>query len=430
MLEFQVLSVALEDRYPPALPSGLSREDVLEDNFHHFVKQERVEKKKAGCVAFVFGRAEDGRSVCTRVEGVRPCLFFALEPGETPGALKRELTAEMSERLKHGDTIFVSQKQFAHFYDFEPDPTSPSGRLVHEYAEARYTSLAGWRHARALRREDEDSPPDPAIRTAHEGQVDPHTQFLVENGIKPGAWVRVTGQPVDNRMTTCDVECEADVGTFAALPDKNLDSPYVVCYYDIETIGLQPEEGSCIQISLVFRKQGHPVAKHVVAVGTVDPIEGAVVHSVQSEGAALRKTRQIIIENDPDWLVTYNGTTFDNNYLAVRAMKGMAVREGVADFFYLGRYALRPSRLRELNLSSDGMGDNLLKYFDTAGRINLDFLVILRREHTSEVSYRLEHFANKFCGDEKEPMDYREIPKLQAGTSADRARLASYCVPR
>ena len=101
--------------------------------------------------------------------------------------------------------------------------------------------------------------------------MDPHTQFLVENGIKPGAWVRVTGQPVDNRMTTCDVECEADVGTFAALPDKNLDSPYVVCYYDIETIGLQPEEGSCIQISLVFRKQGHPVAKHVVAVGTVDP---------------------------------------------------------------------------------------------------------------------------------------------------------------
>ena len=72
--------------------------------------------------------------------------------------------------------------------------------------------------------------------------------------------------------------------------------------------------------------------------------------------------------------MTYNGTTFDNNYLAVRAMKGMAVREGVADFFYLGRYALRPSRLRELNLSSDGMGDNLLKYFDTAGRINLDFL--------------------------------------------------------
>jgi DNA polymerase delta subunit 1 len=42
--------------------------------------------------------------------------------------------------------------------------------------------------------------------------------------------------------------------------------------------------------------------------------------------------------------------------------------------------------------------------------------------------YTLNYFARKFCGLQKEDMDYREIPVLQAGSAEDRARLGSYCV--
>lgn len=426
-MEFQVLSVVLEDRYPKALPTGVTREDILEDGFCDDVNGEFVRKRCNGCVAFVFGRAEDGRSVCVRVEGVRPCLYYALKPGELPGQLRRELKAEVSSKLREWDDIAVTLKKYTHFYDFEPDPTTASGRHIHDYVEARYTSLAAWREAKKLRREDESGNPPAHVRPAHEGQVDPTMQFLQEAGIKPGGWVRADVEPVDQRVSSCDVEAESKLAGFTALPEKVLDAPYVSCYYDIETIGLDPEDGTLIQVSLVFSARGKAVEKHVVALGTVDPVEGVHVHSVHNEADVIRKTRHILMEKDPDWLVTYNGTSFDNNFLAVRASANHAEADAVAEFLYLGRFALRPTRFREQKLSSDGMGDNVLQYFDTPGRCNLDFLVILRREHTSEVSYKLDHFAAKFCGDEKEAMDYREIPKLQAGTAADRARLASYC---
>ena len=92
----------------------------------------------------------------------------------------------------------------------------------------------------------------------------------------------------------------------------------------------------------------------------------------------------------------------------------------VGEFFYLSRFALRPTRLRELSLSSDGMGDNVLYYFETPGRENLDYFVKLKRDLPSEMSHKLGVMARKFCADDKEDMDYREIPKLQAGTADDR----------
>ena len=133
--------------------------------------------------------------------------------------------------------------------------------------------------------------------------------------------------------------------------------------------------------------------------------------------------RQLVVRLDPDFLVAYNGVNFDNPFLDTRAR-----RCGVEDFHYLSRFARRPSRLCELNLSSGGMGDNVLRYFDAAGRCNLDWFVKLNRDLPSEGVYKLAHFARKFCGDDKEDMDYREIPVLQRGSPADRARLASYCV--
>ena len=143
----------------------------------------------------------------------------------------------------------------------------------------------------------------------------------------------------------------------------------------------------------------------------------------------LLKFRELIVLKDVDFLVTYNGVNFDNLFLAERAAAGRASRGRLDEFFFLSRFSLRPTKLRELSLNSAGMGNNLLRYFDTVGRENLDWYIKLKRDLPSEMSHKLGAMAAKFCNnDAKEDMDYREIPILQAGTDADRARLASYCV--
>lgn len=399
-----MLAVHLEDRYPRCV--NLTRAEVAldEDPTTTF-----VEAQQPGAIAFVFGRTATGRSVCVRVEGVRPRLFFSLE-GTTKQALRQTLEREVHTALH------VECRSMAHMYGYEPDPTSPSGRLVHEYAEVFYPSLRTFRAACSLRKDDPAREP-----MAHETFVNPTTRFLLEHRISPGGWVRVSScDQVDLRATTCDDEVLAE--RFEPLPEVKINSPYRVLYYDIETLGLDPKLTQVVQVGFTS-VCGGVATKLLVAVGTVAPLDGVQVFSCATESELLRTVRQVILREDPDFVVAYNGVNFDASFLCTRAEL-----LGVGSFFKTSRFATRDASLRELSLSSSGMGDNVLRYQEMHGRVTLDWFIKLKRDLTSEPKYSLQHFARKFCDDQKEDMDYREIPVLQAGSAQDRARLGSYCV--
>lgn len=505
-VEFQVYSATLEDRYPPGLPMGTTRDEVATDGVHEREDGVHVPKARDGCVGFLFGRDAAGRSVCVRVEGVLPKLFFAMRRGDTADAVRRELAAEVAR----DGGVHVDVVNMAHGYGYEPDVASASGRRVHAYAQASYTSLAAWRAACELRRRatlsklqcelldahheletlartatglrsalmvtsasashadatrsaheaaeqrarllrdkvvpglqrriggikrDDDAhsaaAPVSGVREAHEAFVEPLTRFFAEARITPGAWVRVArAQPVDVSVTTCDVEVSASADAFVPLDDRALDAPYRTLYYDIETLGLEPEHAPVIQVSMVIAQRDAPRERHLVALGEVAPIDGVVVHACATEAQVLRAVRRVLVRADPDFLVAYNGVNFDNRYLAERAKAGRADADDVHDFWYASRFALRRARLRELRLSSAGMGDNLLRYLDLPGRATFDWYVKFKRDLASEPRYSLNHFAAKFCGGDKKKEDvaYTEIPALQAGTPTDRARLGKYCV--
>jgi len=541
-MEFQVYSVALEDRYPAGLLASNRKEAVCVEGFVHELKRTYVEKDKEGCVAFVFGRAQDGRSVCVRVEGVCPKLYYAVDlEVETTQSVKHELESEVRDKL-HG-TIGVELRNFAHGYGYEYDGTSPSGRRVHDYVEASYPSLVSWRAACRLRRDDmvrdvrsklreatsEESaiearmlgtqkqlttatetqlealrstyrslddrlkvlrtstlvglrrrekvlrdddesaapttttkksdgdhtskPPPPqggpsnarhhAHRVAHEHFVEPLTRFLFEANITPSTWTRVPIELVAVPVTLCDVELRASISDFVPVRDRELDAPHVTMYYDIETLGLDPETAPIIQVSAVFVCEGVR-DRHLVAVGTVDAIVDVSIHECADETELLHTFRTLVVRKDPDFVVAYNGVNFDNRFLAVRANKSSSSsssvdrrRSGsgggghsadVSEFWYTSRFALRPASLRELHLQSSGMGDNMIRYIEMTGRATFDWFVKLKRDLTSEPQYSLNHFARKLCGRQKDDVHHTEIPVLHGGTSADRARLGKYCV--
>jgi DNA polymerase elongation subunit (family B) len=313
--------------------------------------------------------------------------------------------------------ICVTPRRFAHFYDYEPDEASASGRKVFAYAEAAYPNQRAFRAACKLRKEEGHA----AVRPAHEAMVDPLVRAMRELKVTPSVWVRVEGaESVATRVTTCDVEVQAKRDAFVPLPDVKAVAPMVRLYYDIETLGLDPSSAPVIQVSMVVA--GTTVKKHLVAVRTVAPLPGVTVHECNSEADLLRTTRRLLVAHDPDVVLDYNGSKFDLSFLDARARTC-----GVDEFHYLSRFALRPVSLRELNLSSGGMGDNHLRYYDLPGRDYLDLFMHFKMSE-QEMSYKLSTFARKYLQDDKEDMDYKEIPILQAGTPEDRARLGSYCV--
>ena len=483
-MEFQLLTVSIEDHLPRGLaegvkvPDDLLCEDWLEEARGPSVKAEGA----VGAVAFLFGRTAEGRSVCVRVAGVRPCLFFELEAGscDVP-ALEVELNNEVRGATR-GERVAVAPATFCHAYYLEYDPEAPSGRAVHAYAEARYPSVGAWRAACALRRRDQiprlarevealsrrslghvapeelasfprppqlaraekrlqrlcemhrrdnegaAPPPDDGrrlCRVAQEAFVDPVTRFLQEAGLSPSKWYRVPVRSVEVRVTTCDEELEAGAADLVEVEGRDAEAPHVTLYYDIETTGLDAATYPVIQVSLVFVCEGVR-DRHLVALDAVAPIEGVAVHECASEPQLLERFRELVLRRDPDFFVAYNGIKFDNPFLDARARL-----LGVEDFFYLSRFALRPCRLRESKVSSGGMGDNVLQFFDMPGRSNFDWFVKLKRDLTSEPTYALDHFARTLCGDHKEELAsgllWRRAPRRpEAGRPLERCdRLAA-----
>lgn len=462
-MDIQVLSVSVEDRLPRGLAAEVDVNELLRDGFSDAVAtaSHGGDAATQACTVVLWGRTADGASVAVRVPGVRPRLFFHMntdDEGEiTLASLRDELEREVMSHLR-GGRIDVAETAFCHFCGYEPDATTPSGRVEHRYAVASYPSLSSWRRALRLRREQElrdehkrlrdlrhevsslstetpiaerrsletrlsDAETRFAVvsegwadvlndsndavtnenahapRVAQEWFVDPITRFFQESGVRPSRWTRISSvRYVPVRITTCTHEIEATTNELMSLSERDDVAPYVTAYFDIETLGLEPEHFPVVQISVVVVRSGvHGYKrKYLLCTSRHDPIDGVIVREAVSEADLLMSFRHVIVEEDPDFVVSYNGVNFDNRFLRVRAD---LYRLG--EFFYLSRYALHKCSLRELSLSSSGMGDNLLRFFAMPGRSNLDWYVKLKRDLTQEDSYSLDHMCKRFCGTKK-----------------------------
>ena len=163
--------------------------------------------------------------------------------------------------------------------------------------------------------------------------------------------------------------------------------------------------------------------RHIVTLKSCDPIEGVTVESCETEAELLLKWRDMVVALDPDVMIGYNIFGFDMAYLYERAKE-----LGIADaFMKIGRIAHTPSQYREKTLSSSALGDNLLKFIDMEGRVVIDIMKVVQRDHKLD-SYKLDNVANHFMKLNKHDVSPNDIFRLQKGTSADRKVIAEYCI--
>jgi len=189
---------------------------------------------------------------------------------------------------------------------------------------------------------------------------------------------------------------------------------------------LPPLEGDpIIQIGTTVHKYGQRdvYKRHIFVLGTCSPIPNVVVHEFESEAEMLREWSRFIVALDPDVMLGYNIFGFDMTYMYDRAVELGCERE----VSKLGRVRGRVCPFVTKMLSSSALGDNLLKYWDIEGRVVIDLMKLVQRDHRLD-SYKLDNVAQHFLGDRKDDVSPHEIFKLHLGDADDRARIARYCV--
>lgn len=195
---------------------------------------------------------------------------------------------------------------------------------------------------------------------------------------------------------------------------------------------LQQEGDPVIQIGTTFGVFGRPLLsgdshqrrRHIVTLGSCSDVPGSTVVPCKTERDLLLTWARMMSAADPDVLMGYNIMGFDMWYLKERAEE-----VGCLDEFMrcLSRLHSAPATYREVSLSSSALGDNLLKVLDIPGRVIVDLMKVVQRDHKLD-SYKLDAVAEHFTGSKKDDVSPSDIFRLQRGSADDRAVIAAYCL--
>ncbi|KAK4137683.1 hypothetical protein BT67DRAFT_415301 [Trichocladium antarcticum] len=259
-------------------------------------------------------------------------------------------------------------------------------------------------------------------------------RFMVDCSIAGMAWVEAPAgryRLVHDKQSNCQIEAEVsyrDLIAHKPVGEWSKMAPLRILSFDIECAGRKgifPEANhdSVIQIANVVTKYGEkkPFVRNVFCLDTTSPIVATQVMSFDKEKDMLASWRDFLEKVDPDIITGYNIANFDFPYLLDRAR-----HLGVDGFAYWSRTRVK-SFAKESNFSSKQMGNRDTKATNITGRLQLDLLQLIQRDHQLR-SYTLNSVSSHFLGEQKEDVHHSMITELFEGTPESRRRLALYCL--
>ena len=157
--------------------------------------------------------------------------------------------------------------------------------------------------------------------------------------------------------------------------------------------GPEVEGDSIIQIGTTFHRYGeiNCFYKNVITLDTCDTIPGVEVIQCKTENDVLLEWTKLIQRMNPDIMTGYNIFGFDFQFMYDRSVE-IGCRKS---FCQLGRYKNHTSEMIHKSLSSSALGDNFLHFVDTEGRVLIDLMKVVQRDHNLD-SYKLDNVASHF----------------------------------
>lgn len=331
-------------------------------------------------VVDVFGRLDDGKVACLRINGFKP--FFYLRCTEKP---------------KFGTATKVQKYDvFAGFTDLKKIDVWKVEFETKAKCMESSKSAAGIVYESTL---------PPFMRLFHERDLGPASPIRFKEHRFTIPCDRETDEPLYN----IDVFYQCNVSE--VFPSPTCAIPLKVACYDLEMYsksGMFPQAkrgDPIVQIGISYRwsdKMLDPIRKIVYVVGDVDKSDEVGVEFVgcKDETDMMIRFMYEIRKQNPDVMCGYNTFGFDDAYIEDRCMC-----LGIIDQIDLSRYQTKTkvgecwrvkfSETKKFELAS---GKYDLRFLTMRGRLGLDLLLNMRREHSLD-SFKLDSVASVFLRD-------------------------------
>jgi DNA polymerase elongation subunit (family B) len=215
------------------------------------------------------------------------------------------------------------------------------------------------------------------------------------------------------KKSYCDINIETDWQNLNRY-ENNLISKFVIASFDIECTsgdGSFPEASrdsdKVIQIGTTFSRYGESECfyQHIITLGSCAEVEGTTVESYENENEIFIAWTNLLKRMNPDIITGYNILGFDFRYLYERTQNiNIDIN---SDFSQLSRIYNEKCKFVEKQLSSSALGDNILKYYETPGRVQIDLMKVIQRDYKLE-SYKLDSVAAYFIKENIIKIEYDE----------------------
>lgn len=365
----------------------------------------------------LFGATQEGNTIAVYVRGFEPYLYAeppaemsAEEIGAFASVIERRIENPIRVEQVQRYPIFyyqtVETKQFLKITCSIPSDVAKVRKLVYELNMHPY-----------------------------ECDIAFPLRYMIDKGIVGCGWVSIPDCPQRKRVeglkrTRQQIEYVIDdPNVVVPLTEKSDLPPLRILSFDIECCGRpgifpEAEHDPVIQIASSVTRMGEkkPFVRNVFVLDTCDGLPGGVaIHAFKSEESLLAAWAEFVRVVDPDIVTGYNVQNFDWVYLLDRAK---VLR--VPGFNRLSRVTGEDVYHRTERFTSKAYGTRDSEWTRMTGRVVLDVLQVVQRDYKLR-SYTLNAVSQHFLGDQKEDVHHSMISVLHKGTSADRARLASYC---
>jgi len=357
-----------------------------------------------------FGRCDDGKSVYAKIVGFTPYFYFLI-----PNKLQNKPKSQLEEMMKKIEFYFKSKDNKKVFYKFKS--TLKEIQLVKlkraegftndkEFWFARlvFNNADGMKKYKSYLENNEISIPSvpelskPLKYKLYEANLPPMLRCFHIREISGCSWVETTKYDLieddDEKESRCDIEIHVDWRNLNPIK-KDHNAPFRICSFDIECYSIDGEfpqakrKGDCvIQIGATYTKIGQsvPYRQYIGCLNETSAVENTIVESCETERELVLKFLDEINNNDCDIITGYNTFFFDEKYLYDRCKDILGIEMEMA---YMSKLKNFKCNFKEMKLASSALGENLLRFWDTPGRIHIDLMKDIQKDFKLP-SYKLD----------------------------------------
>ena len=273
----------------------------------------------------------------------------------------------------------------------------------------------------------------------YETKVPPLLRFFHNNDLSPSSWMKIEEEKyILNvpKQTRAQIDISVDAKHIEHI-DLKQTPQIIVASFDIECTscdGAFPKftrpDDPIIQIGTSAYMYGDDncALKYICTLKKSNPVEGMIVESYDNERDLLIGWAKFIEKLDPDIMTGYNIWGFDWEYIYERAKMQNCVS---SMFKHLNRIKNMNEIKQDITIqeiSSSALGQNILKYIQIEGIVQIDLLKVVQRDHKLD-SYKLDNVSKVFMGQQKVDLSPAQLFENYREGSPEKIReIAVYCI--